>query len=494
MICCLNPACHNPPASDSTQFCPNCGVPLVVLRNRYRPVKSLGGGGFGKTYLAEDIDKLNQKCVIKQLAPQVQGTGALQKATELFAQEARRLEQLGEHPQIPTLLAYFQEDGRLYLVQQFIDGQNLLDVLKQDGNFTEQKIRELLLDLLDILKTVHQQQVIHRDIKPENIIQRGDGKVVLIDFGASKQLTTTIMTAPGTTIGSFGYAPLEQMQEGEAYPASDLFSLGATCFHLLSGIHPWQLWKSQGYSWVKSWREHLQQQVSQELGQIIDKLLQEDYQQRYKSVEAVLEDLHPQAIPATLSVVNNVVPKSPLPKVITSLGIGLGTAIAAAMIFLIFLNHSNRNATAFPELAELLKAGQWKQADRKTAQILLQATNRSKEGFLEKKDIEKLSCDYIVELDNLWLKYSNNKFGFSVQKQIYQTTGSIDKFGDVVGWRSNNNWLKYQDLNFSLQAPSGHLPSIWQSNPEATKPLSGGWIVYNLLSPKYSQASNCLHK
>lgn len=292
MLCCLNPACHNPPVSDSTVFCPNCDVGLFILKNRYRPIQSLGGGGFGKTYLAEDIDKLNEKCVIKLFAPQVQGTAGLQKATELFEQEARRLQQLGEHPQIPTLLAYFREDSRLYLVQQFIDGQNLLKQLEQQGTFSEAKIRDLLQDLLNILKIVHQQKVIHRDVKPENIILRSDGKVVLIDFGASKQITQTVMTGQGTMIGSFGYAPLEQMQGGEAYPASDLFSLGATCFHLLSGIHPWELWKSQGYAWVGSWRKHLQQPVSQELGLIIDKLLQEDYQRRYQLADEVLQDLN----------------------------------------------------------------------------------------------------------------------------------------------------------------------------------------------------------
>ncbi|MHC5823044.1 MAG: protein kinase domain-containing protein, partial [Nostoc sp.] len=261
MTCCLNPDCHNPPNSDRTMFCTNCGTGLVVLRNRYRPIKTLGSGGFGKTYLAKDTDKLNEPCLIKQFAPQVQGTASLNKATELFEQEAKRLQQLGKHPQIPTLLAYFNEDNRLYLVQEFIDGQNLLAELQQQGIFNEQKVRELLLNLLDILKTVHQQKVIHRDIKPENIIRRGDGKLVLIDFGASKQLTATVITQPGTAIGSFGYTPLEQMQGGEAYPASDLYSVGATCFHLLSGIHPGELWNRQGYCWVRTWRKHLQQPV-----------------------------------------------------------------------------------------------------------------------------------------------------------------------------------------------------------------------------------------
>ncbi|MEH2324039.1 MAG: serine/threonine-protein kinase [Nostoc sp.] len=293
MLCCLNSACHNQPNPDGTMFCSNCGTRLVVLRNRYCPVKSLGAGGFGKTYLAEDIDKLNEPCVIKQFAPQIQGTASLNKATELFEQEAKRLQQLGKHPQIPTLLAYFEEDNRLYLVQEFIDGQNLLAELQQQGIFNEQKVRELLLDLLEILKTVHQQKVIHRDIKPENIIRRSDGKLVLIDFGASKQLTMTVMTQPGTAIGSFGYAPLEQMEGGKAYRASDLYSVGATCFHLLTGIHPWELWKRQGYGWGANWRQHLQQPVSQDLGRILDKLLQEKYQQRYyQSAAEVLQDLN----------------------------------------------------------------------------------------------------------------------------------------------------------------------------------------------------------
>jgi len=302
MTCCLNPVCHNPPNPDGTLFCSKCGTRLVVLRNRYRPIKSLGGGGFGKTYLAEDIDKLNEHCVIKQFAPQMQGTDALNKATELFEQEAKRLQQLGKHSQIPTLLAYFKEDNHLYLVQEFIDGQNLLTELQQQGNFNEQKIKQLLLDLLDILKTVHQHKVIHRDIKPENIIRRSDGKLVLIDFGASKQLTATVITQIGTTIGSFGYASLEQMQGGEAYPASDLYGVGATCFHLLSGIHPWELWQRQGYGWVTNWRQYLQQPVSQELGRILDRLLQEEYQRRYQSAEEVLQALNSETIPVTVPV------------------------------------------------------------------------------------------------------------------------------------------------------------------------------------------------
>jgi serine/threonine protein kinase len=293
MICCLNPTCDNPPCTGDTNLCPNCQTPLIILRNRYQPIQSLGGGGFGKTYIAEDTDKLNEYCVIKQFAPQVQGTAGFEGAKKLFELEARQLQQLGENPQIPSLLAYFEENNRLYLLQQFIDGQNLLQELEQQGIFSEQKIIQLLFDVLSILQVVHQQKVIHRDIKPENIIRRSiDGKLVLIDFGASKEWSETIMSAQGTMIGSFGYVPIEQIQDGKAYPSSDLYSLGATCFHLLSGIRPWELWYRQGYSWVNNWRSHLVQPISQELAEILDRLLQEDYPKRYQLVEEVLEDLN----------------------------------------------------------------------------------------------------------------------------------------------------------------------------------------------------------
>ena len=266
-----------------------------MLRNRYRPMKRLSATVFGKTYLAQDIDRLNQKCIIKQFAPhinQVKGTAGLEEVTELFEQEAIRLQKLGEYPQIPSLLDYFKADSHLYLIEEFIDGQNLLEELLEQEAFSEEKIRDLLENLLNLLKVVHQHKVIHWNIKPENIIQGGDGKVVLIDFGTFKQLTKTAIARKETMIASFGYTPLEQIKGGEAYPTSDLFSLGATCFHLLSGIDPSELWMIQGYAWVNSWEQHLQQRLSQELRKIIDKLLQVDYQQRYQSVEEVLEDLN----------------------------------------------------------------------------------------------------------------------------------------------------------------------------------------------------------
>ncbi|MDZ7958889.1 MAG: serine/threonine-protein kinase [Aulosira sp. DedQUE10] len=301
MICCLNPDCPNPQNPEASHFCLSCGTGLVsLLRNRYRIIQPIGRGGFARTYLAEDIDKLNEQCVVKQLVRgQFYGGGgseAQKKATELFEREAKRLQELGKHDQIPTLFAYFKENEYLYLVQQLIEGQNLLQELKQQGVFDETKIRQILNDLLPVLEIIHQQQVIHRDIKAENIIRRQhDGKLVLIDFGVSKQKTEAANTAPGTIIGSLGYAPIEQLQLGEAYPASDFYSLGITCFHLLTNVTPSQLWMKQGFSWTNNWRSQLSQPISQELGQILERLMQENHEQRYQSAKAVLLDLNTQS-------------------------------------------------------------------------------------------------------------------------------------------------------------------------------------------------------
>ncbi|MEG5082915.1 bifunctional serine/threonine-protein kinase/formylglycine-generating enzyme family protein [Microcoleus sp. AT8-B4] len=297
MICCINPNCPNPQNPDGQTYCISCGLQLVpILRNRFRMIKLLGQGGFGRTYLAEDIDRLNQPCVVKQLAPDVQGTWAINKAVELFQLEARQLQQLGQHPQIPSLDAYFEDNKYLYLVQQFVDGDNLLTLFQNQGIWQESQVKQLLLELLPVLKFIHEQKIVHRDIKPENIMRRrSDGLLMLIDFGVSKQLSGTVISRQGTQIGSHGYAPLEQMQGGEAYAASDLFSLGATAFHLLTGVHPYGLWTEHGYSWTGNWQQHLKSPIDKELELILSKLLAKDIQQRYQSAEEVLRDFQGQS-------------------------------------------------------------------------------------------------------------------------------------------------------------------------------------------------------
>jgi WD40 repeat protein len=277
------------------KVCQNCGSKLeLLLRNRYRVVKPIGQGGFGRTYLAADEDMLNASCVIKQFSVQAQGTKSQEKAIELFNKEAYRLHELGVHPQIPTLLAYFEQEKRLYLVQQFIEGQNLYQELLQQGVFNESKIREILRGILPVLKFIHERQVIHRDITPTNIIRRQiDGKLVLIDFGIAKQITETSASQPGTRIGTEGYAPLEQLRNGQVFPASDIYSLGATCIYLMTQLKPDSLYNPLNGQWI--WRDYLRKKgvnISDNLAQILDKMLKDWVNERYQSADIVLQDLN----------------------------------------------------------------------------------------------------------------------------------------------------------------------------------------------------------
>ena len=296
MTCCLNPDCKQPQNPDDAEYCLSCGDKLTPsLRGRYRITRLLGQGGFGRTFLAVDDDRLAGRCVIKQFSPQVKGTKSLDKAIKLFKQEAERLNELGEHPQIPTLLAYFEHDERLYLVQQFIEGQTLLQELAQYGGFGERRVREILAGVLPVLKFVHDHHVIHRDITPSNIIRRfSDNKLVLIDFGVSKLLSTDTGASaqPGTKIGTEGYAPMEQLRGGKAYPASDLYSLAATCIYLMTQTKPDDLYDPLEGRWI--WRERLAQQggtISDGIAQILDKMLKDLVSERYQSADAVMRDL-----------------------------------------------------------------------------------------------------------------------------------------------------------------------------------------------------------
>jgi len=286
---CLNPNCQQQNIS-GTRVCIRCGTNLV-LDNRYRLENFIGEGGFGRTFKAIDEKKLNKPCVVKQFLPQQIGSAALAKATELFKQEAQRLDQLGSHPQIPDLLAFFEQEGRLYLIQQFIDGQDLLKELNQKGRFSESDVRQLLLELLPVLEFIHSHNVIHRDIKPDNIITNHQGKLVLIDFGVSKLLSGSIVTQMGTIAGTPGYAAPEQMQ-GIVYPTSDLYSLGVTCIRLLTGCLPKEdgsdeLFDPVNLQWI--WRTKVN--VSSNLADLIDQMMERLPRQRPTNASEILQAL-----------------------------------------------------------------------------------------------------------------------------------------------------------------------------------------------------------
>jgi formylglycine-generating enzyme required for sulfatase activity len=285
---CLNPDCLHINL-EKAEICQQCGSKLLLV-DRYRPLQILGQGGFGRTFLAIDEFKPSKpRCVIKQFLPDVRGKKALAKAAELFEREAMRLDELGRHEQIPELLAFVEREDRQYLIQEFIDGEDLAKELKIKGVFDERQIRELLGDLLTALKFIHEHNVIHRDIKPENIIRRKDGKLVLVDFGAAKERANDNTSTVGTVIGSLAYIAPEQAV-GKAQFASDLYSLGATCIHLLTDIEPTELFDVNEGQWI--WRDYLaDNQVDYELSHVLDKLIETATKKRFQSADEVLEAL-----------------------------------------------------------------------------------------------------------------------------------------------------------------------------------------------------------
>ena len=291
---CLNPDCPKPQNSATNLFCQGCGFNLL-LNERYRPIKLISEGGFSRTFLAVD-EGLSPAlpCVLKQLWTRNLIPEVSQKARTLFQQEAIRLAELGNHPQIPALISHFEDNQQLYSVQEFIDGSNLAQVVEEEGTFSEAEIWQLLNDILPVIKFIHDHQVIHRDIKPPNIIRRllssspqtQGGQFVLVDFGAAKRVTGTEALQQGTRIGSPEYVAPEQVR-GKAVFASDLYSLGVTCIYLLTGIAPFDLFDVVNDRWV--WQDYLTQEVSPNLTQILNKLLAYALTRRFHSVDQVME-------------------------------------------------------------------------------------------------------------------------------------------------------------------------------------------------------------
>ncbi len=305
--------------SDS-RFCRLCGEVLLttgtkansateqLLGWRYRVVSQLGQGGFGRTYLAEDTNRFDEPCVLKEFAPQVQGHEELQKAEELFAREAGILYQL-QHSQIPRFREMFRAEWqgreRIFLVQDYVAGETYYEVLKtrlQQGQpFSEAEVGHLLLQLLPVLSYIHSLGVIHRDISPDNLIQRSpDGLPVLIDFGGVKQVAAKVISAsrPVTTLtqpekvtrlGKVGYAPAEQLELGEVYPHSDLYALAVTVLVLFTGKEPEVLFNRNGSLNRHQWRQEVSLRSS--LITILARMMDPYPHKRYQSAQEVEQAL-----------------------------------------------------------------------------------------------------------------------------------------------------------------------------------------------------------
>ncbi len=274
------------------------GKPRSLLSGRYKIQKVLGSGGFSRTYLAQDTQRPgNPLCVVKHLRPGRTDEHFMQVARRLFNTEAEILEKLGRHDQIPLLLAYVEENQEFYLVQEFIEGQSLSQELKQ--KYTEAQALQLLREILEVLSFVHSHYVIHRDIKPDNIIRRAsDRKLVLIDFGAVKQIQPQeVAKTQGSTvvIGTMGYAPPEQLS-GQPTLSSDVYAVGMIALQALTGIKPRDLPRDSRTGEV-DWQRCVT--VSEGLAAVLNKMVKFNFSDRYPSAKEALQDVRRLGTPAS---------------------------------------------------------------------------------------------------------------------------------------------------------------------------------------------------
>lgn len=271
----------------------------TTLRGRYYVREQLGRGGIGITFLAEDRQCFNSPCVVKQLKPQRSDRNTLAIARRLFAEEANTLVELGSHAQIPRLLAYFEENKEFFLVQELIDGYDLSQEIIPGNFFSEVQVIELLNSICSVLVFIQQHSVVHRDIKPSNLMRRkSDGKIVVIDFGAVKRISTHVANTQGeftpvtptVIIQSQGYTASEQMNGFPTF-SSDIYSVGVIAIQAITGLFPKQLAIDNQGELI--WRNHLNSNhnYSPNLLGILERMVRYLAQERYQSAQAVLDDL-----------------------------------------------------------------------------------------------------------------------------------------------------------------------------------------------------------
>lgn len=265
-----------------------------LLNKRYKILQALGQGGFGETFLAEDIYlPSKRRCVVKKFRIKAQISDR-DKYLDKFRGEARVLELLGqEHSQIPELYAFFQEANNFYLVQELIEGQTLGNKILFSGKLTEFEAKEIFVELLQILTYIHSKCIVHRDITPNNIIiKHADMKPVLIDFGAIKEILIAELGLQGQfsdsePIGVKPFMSLEQLS-GISTFSNDIYSLGLVILYLLTGHLPHEFPIDQTGEIV--WN-HKDFQVTEDFAAIVNKAISKNHADRYKTAYEVTKDI-----------------------------------------------------------------------------------------------------------------------------------------------------------------------------------------------------------
>ncbi|MEG4329785.1 serine/threonine-protein kinase [Microcoleus sp. herbarium5] len=441
---------------------------------KYLIEEILGGGGFGVTYRAQNR-KEGKVVAIKTLNANVQGKPNFREFQTKFVNEALSLARCS-HPHVVQVYEVFPEMvGNIELwcmVMELIDGTNLAEYLEDNGILSEAKAVPMIQQVGSALSFVHNQKFTHLDVKPQNVMLRKRGfEAVLIDFGLARQVTAPGKLRTNSNSGTECYAPIELLEKrAEIGAYTDVYSLAATLYVMLTGELPFpSQFRKQNIPLTPP-KQH-NSEISDRVNAAIMKGMELEPQNRPQSVQEWLDLVIPK--PVVLPSPN--VSPDPAPKSFeTPKPVAAETTRVVSAVGMDYIN-----------LRNLLAAGEWKEANKETARVMLKAAGREGKGWLNIESIEKFPCEDLRTIDQLWVKYSNGHFGFSVQKSIYQSLGGTSKydekvweaFADQVGWRKNNYTTRYEKLTFSLKAPPAHLPA-WSARGYAGESVVNGIVGY----------------
>ena len=424
------------------------GNPLKQ-RPQYVIEKVIGEGGFGITYKARHQD-LNFPVVIKTPNSRLCRDVNYPRFVEGFGKEGRTLAKISQnhHPNIVRIIDFFEEDNLPCLVMDFVKGENLYHLIQDKGILSEKFAIDYIKQIADALSICHQNGIIHRDAHPGNMILRENSNtVILIDFGLAGNVNSQSINQAA----NLAFAPWEQMLETEKSANIDVYTLAASLFYLVTGDTPIASLARKMSNRDLIEPKQLNSRISDKLNQAIVKGLELEPKNRPQSMEEWV------ALFPSISDENN----------------GKEVQLKSAV------------GMDYRKLRDLLKAWKWEEAEKETLRVMLVVAKREKEGWLENEDIDNFPCEDLRTIDQLWVKYSNDKFGFSVQKRIYQSFGGTreynyetwNKFVDRVGWRKGENWLYYNDITFEKTALEGHLPAFGSLHKWSWRYYMVGWYI-----------------
>ena len=438
-----------------------------TIFKQYKIIKQISAGAFGQTYRVKDLAFPGEPYrVLKHLCPLNQDPESLTITKRLFKTEAQCLANLGEYDCIPRLYSYFEEDGEFFLVQDLIEGQDLTGEFQSGKRWNEDDTVQFLQELLELVSLAHKQNTIHRDIKPANIMRRySDRKLVLIDFGAVKEILTVDRNGqthftPTIVIGTPGYMPPEQAI-GKPGKYSDVYAVGMLGIQALTGLPSMEL-PQDSEQLEQIWNNH-DIQIDPQLKSVLEKMVSFQYKQRYRDAEEALKALFPKIIkPSKTKIEGASKFKDKIKQSLIFWGaIALGsTVLVSSRLF---------NQPNYKQLETYLQNQEWKQANTETNKIILKLVGEN--STLDSKSSNNLSCKALKTIDSLWTENSNERFGFTPQKKVYLETdnqfnkyveSTYEAFGNRVGWRIFGTWKRYEDVNFEQLNPEitplGYLP------------------------------------